>query len=171
MGVKVRVTAAVHDDVHMARHSNTEASMVIPAAVCGMYARRADNRICRPRRALPHSKISCMALPSTIDGATTITAPKPSSKDLSVPTNLAPVSDLFTVPGGKGRAIELKAGQYFKVTNTYGEQVLQSPSVSDCSCMYVVHCNVVAWHAFLSVLIPIQSSTSVLWLNSSFVHV
>lgn len=27
------------------------------------------------------------------------------------------------MPGGKGRAVELKKGQYFKITNTYGEQV------------------------------------------------
>ena len=43
--------------------------------------------------------------------------------DVSVPSNLAPVSELLTVPGGEGRAVELKAGQYFKVTNTHGEQV------------------------------------------------
>ena len=64
-----------------------------------------------------------MALPSLVEDAATITAPAKASKDISVPTNLVPVSDLLTVPGGKGRAIELRAGQYFKVTNTYGEQV------------------------------------------------
>lgn len=79
----------------------------------------------RARRAVPRTQTSCRALPSSVDGATTITAPKTSSKDLSVPANLVPVSDLLTVPGGKGRAIELTAGQYFKITNTYGEQVKQ----------------------------------------------
>ncbi len=70
-----------------------------------------------------------MALPSTVDGAATITAPAKPSKDISVPTNLAPVSELMTVPGGKGRAVELKAGQYFKVINTHGEQVGLRPHV------------------------------------------
>ena len=41
----------------------------------------------------------------------------------AVPQNLAPASELMTVPGGEGRAVELKAGQYFKVINTHGEQV------------------------------------------------
>ena len=63
------------------------------------------------------------ALPSQVDGAATLTAPSKPSKDLSVPSNLVPASDLTTVPGGKGRAVELKAGQYFKITNTHGEQV------------------------------------------------
>ena len=62
-----------------------------------------------------------MSLPSSVDGAAT--APAKSSKDLSVPSNLIPASDVLTVPGGKGRAIELKAGQYFQVINTFGEQV------------------------------------------------
>ena len=77
----------------------------------------------RVRRAAPYIHTSCMVLPSSVDGATTMTAPSKPSKDLSVPANLVPVSDLLTVPGGKGRAVELKAGQYFKITNTYGEQV------------------------------------------------
>ena len=62
-------------------------------------------------------------MPSKVDGAATLTAPSTPSKDLSVPSSLVPVSDLVTVPGGKGRAVELKAGQYFKITNTHGEQV------------------------------------------------
>ena len=66
--------------------------------------------------------VTCMALPSQVDGAATVTAPPRPSKDISVPANLAPVSDLIKVPGGKGRAVELKAGQYFKITNTHGEQ-------------------------------------------------
>ncbi|DBA66229.1 TPA: hypothetical protein ACH3X2_002602 [Trebouxia sp. C0005] len=85
-----------------------------------------------PHRCMPRSKnllstvrsVTCMALPSQVDGAATVTAPTRPSKDISVPTNLAPVSDLMTVPGGKGRAVELKAGQYFKITNTHGEQVV-----------------------------------------------
>lgn len=48
----------------------------------------------------------------------------PPEKDLSLPSNLKPVSELMTVTGGKGRAVELKKGQYFKVTNTHGEQVV-----------------------------------------------
>ena len=86
------------------------------------------------RRARPPAplKTSCMALPSSVDGATTISAPQTSSKDLSVPADLFAVSDLLTVPGGKGRAIELKAGQYFKITNTYGEQVSQHFTEGQC---------------------------------------
>lgn len=75
------------------------------------------------RQVAPRTYTSCMALPSNVNGATTISAPPKPSKDLSVPADLVPVSDLLTVPGGKGRAIELRAGQFFKVTNTYGEQV------------------------------------------------
>lgn len=64
-----------------------------------------------------------MALPSTVEGAVTVSAPSKPVKDISVPANLAAVSELVTVPGGKGRAVELKNGQYFKIVNTHGEQV------------------------------------------------
>lgn len=65
-----------------------------------------------------------MALPSTVEGAVTVSAPSKPVKDISVPANLAAVSELVTVPGGKGRAVELKNGQYFKIVNTHGEQVV-----------------------------------------------
>lgn len=37
---------------------------------------------------------------------------------------LQAVSELMTVKGGKGKAVKLKQGQYFKIINTYGEQVV-----------------------------------------------
>lgn len=57
--------------------------------------------------------------------AAAVAAPE---KGLSLPSNLKPVGEPTPVPGGKGRAVELKKGQYFKVTNTYGEQVSASSS-------------------------------------------
>lgn len=37
---------------------------------------------------------------------------------------LTAVGDVVTVKGGKGKAVIVKAGQYLKVVNTYGEQVV-----------------------------------------------
>ena len=42
---------------------------------------------------------------------------------VEVPSNLQPAGEPERVPGGKGRAVKLQAGQYLKVTNTHGEQV------------------------------------------------
>ena len=42
---------------------------------------------------------------------------------VEVPSNLQPAGEVERVPGGKGRAVKLQAGQYLKVTNTHGEQV------------------------------------------------
>ena len=75
------------------------------------------------RQARVLERATCMALPSTVDGAVTVSAPSKPVKDISVPANLAAVSELVAVPGGKGRAVELKSGQYFKIVNTHGEQV------------------------------------------------
>lgn len=96
--------------------------MYAAASLCHAEDTRMHAHSVRRQGAL-RTNTSCMALPSSVDGASTLTAPPKPSKDVSVPAELVAVSDLLTVPGGKGRAIELKAGQYFKVTNTYGEQV------------------------------------------------
>ena len=122
------VPPAIYDTQHYSTsiYAGFHAHFVACAVSFLMHASGShESRVQRVSRkpGTPQSRTSCMALPSSVDGATTMTAPAKASKDLSVPTNLVPVTDALTVPGGKGRAIELKAGQYFKVTNTYGEQV------------------------------------------------
>ena len=92
------------------------------AVVCHSVARSTSNRSSR-WQAKAGKRAALKALPSKVDGAAVLTAPSTPSKDLSVPSSLVPMSDLVHVPGGKGRAVELKAGQYFKITNTHGEQV------------------------------------------------
>ena len=80
----------------------------------------------RPRLAA-HRRQSTSRLLAQSHPVATLTAPPAAvsrpDKDLTIPDNLKAVSEPMTVPGGKGRAVELKKGQYFKVTNTYGEQV------------------------------------------------
>eukprot|EP00891_Asterochloris_glomerata_P008240 jgi/Astpho2/8240/fgenesh1_pg.00122_%23_19_t len=45
-------------------------------------------------------------------------------KKVEVPSNLQLAGEVERVPGGKGRAVKLQEGQYLKVTNTHGEQVV-----------------------------------------------
>ena len=72
------------------------------------------------RHASPRTSTQTAAALSSAANAAAVSAP---TKDIAIPQNLAPISELMTVPGGEGRAVELKAGQYFKVINTHGEQV------------------------------------------------
>ena len=77
------------------------------------------NSLIKRHANLRPSTQTASALPSAANAAA-VSAP---TRDIAVPQNLAPASELMTVPGGEGRAVELKAGQYFKVINTHGEQV------------------------------------------------
>ena len=59
---------------------------------------------------------------------------------VEVPSNLQPAGEPERVPGGKGRAVKLQAGQYLKVTNTHGEQVRIQHTCPD----WALHCLVAA---------------------------
>lgn len=110
---------------HFASHRQVERIQLLRArpnvertiASCSAYP---SNSLIK-RHASPRTSTQTAAAFSSAANAAAVSAP---TKDIAIPQNLAPVSELMTVPGGEGRAVELKAGQYFKVINTHGEQVV-----------------------------------------------